>query len=162
MGGNDYHNHTRNISKKHRWNWGDCPKTLVTRHSHRLRPFQRFQPFHDIPTGFDVPLFLRPASCWVCVVSWWYWGHLHTLWDKHWWRRIRRSEPRPSMVWPWFDGDWSKLGSSVSSRTLGERAVSHVTGSPGIPSHGLLHMFTGAPRWFIGEEHSIEQSGNNL
>ena len=24
---------------------------------------------HDIPTGFDVPLFLRPASCWVCVVA---------------------------------------------------------------------------------------------
>ena len=29
-------------------------------------------------------------------------------------------------------------------------------------SHGLLLMFTGAPHWFIGEEQSIEQSGNNL
>ena len=54
VGGNNNHNHTRNISEIHRWNWGVCPK----------------HPNTTFPQASDVPLFLLPAPCWVCVVRW--------------------------------------------------------------------------------------------
>ena len=132
MGGNNNHNHTRNISKKHRWNWGDCPKmqntlritcnnwgiitaisaiSAISRHSHRLR------------------CSVVPPSCFMLsvlsklVVL----GSSHTVCET----TTDGSESRDQNhgpPWPWFDGDWSKLGSSVSSRTLGEMAVSHIIG----------------------------------
>ena len=95
--------------------------------------------FHPLPSQHTPP-YVECVSEWVCLVS-------------------PAPQAHTALLLLLLAGDWSKLGSSVSSRTLGERAVSHITGSPGIPSHGLLHMFTGAPRWFIGEEHILSNQG---